>query len=95
MMRIRPEAIEKEEDDAFGDPPQQDITFLLVPMSTYRLCAERAKIDGCTAAQVFERAILQYLRPVKNDVDDSPTKEEPQSEPPETEPDIVVRRNRR
>jgi hypothetical protein len=95
MRRIRAKEIETEEEAAFSDAAEQEVTFLLFPMRTYRLCSERAKKEGCTAAQVFERALLQYLREDKDGTDGSSTKIETSDEPSRSEPDLVFTRRRR
>ena len=94
MMRIRPEPIESEEEAAFAEAADQEVTFLLMPMATYRECSDRAKIEGCTAAEIVAKALSQYLRPGKDVAGDSPTKIEPSAEP-RPEPDIVMKSRRK
>ena len=95
MMKVRPEPIETEEEAAFNDAAEQEVTFFLMPMATYRLCSERAKSEGCTAADIVGKAISQYLFPDKDGAVDSPTKTEASESPPRPEPDIVIKRRRR
>jgi hypothetical protein len=90
MIKIKPEAVD--DDEAFEGAEDQDVMFLLLPMRTYKKCSDRAKEDGCTPAQVFERALLQYLRQNEDERVESPTKSEAPERP---EPDIVIRRTRR
>ncbi len=94
MIRIRPEPIETEEEAAFRDAAEQDVTFLLMSMNDYRKCSEQGRKEGCTAAQIVAKAVSQYLRPGKDEAGDSPTKTESPESPPRPEPDIVVRRRR-
>ncbi len=94
MIKVRPEVIETEEEAALRDAEEQEVTFLLMPMSTYRLLSERARTDGCTAAQVAESAFSQYLRPSKEEAADSPTKTETSESPSRPKPDLVIRRRR-
>ena len=93
MIKIRPEPIEEEDDGAFSGTKEQEVMFLLVPVRTYRKCEERARIDGCTAAQVFERALLQYLRGDKDEVVDSSINRESQRDEPKA--DFIMRRKRK
>ena len=93
MMKIKAEAMDDEGDEAFEGAGEEDVMFLLLPVRTYKLCSERARVDGCTPAQVFERALLQYLRQNEDGRAESPTKTEEKADRPE--PDIVIRRTRR
>jgi hypothetical protein len=95
MIKIRSEEVEKEDDEAFDGAEVQDVMFLLLPMRTYKKCSERAKEDGCTTAQVFERALLQYLRQNEDEPAESPRKIESSERAERPEPDIVIRRTRR
>ena len=95
MIKIKSEVIDGDDDEAFEGAADQDVMFLLLPMRTYKKCSERAKEDGCTPAQVFERALLQYLRPNADGQAESPRKTEPSEKAERPEPDIVIRRTRR
>ena len=95
MIRIKPEVVDNESDEAFDGAADQDVMFLLLPMRTYKRCSERAHVDGCTPAQVFERALLQYLRPNADEQAESPRKTESPGGAEEPKPDIVIRRKRK
>lgn len=80
-----------EAEAALGPADEQDFTFLLVPMATYQVVHEQARKEGCGVAEVFQRAILQYLRSA-NDVEEEKPISVAASLP---EPAIVVRRKSR
>lgn len=94
MIRIRPEPVETEEEAAFNDAAEQEVTFLLMSMSAYRKCSEQGRKEGCTAAQIVAKAVSQYLRAGKDEAGDSPTKMESSENPSRPKPDIVIRRRR-
>lgn len=52
----------REAEQALGPSGELEMTMLLVPMSTYRLVHDQAQKESCTVGQLFEKAILQYLR---------------------------------
>lgn len=55
----------KEASQILGEAGESEFTFLLIPAATYRMIADRAKEEGRTAAQVFQKALLQYLQPAE------------------------------
>lgn len=61
-MRVKSSPLEEAE-RILGKGGEAELTFVMVPMDTYGLLSERARKDGCTVGEVFQRAILQYLKP--------------------------------
>ena len=86
-MKLKGELI----DDAqavLGPAGESEFSVILVSSETYRAVSEQAKKEGTTSAQVFQKAILQYLHGA--DEGRMAKQEMHQTE----KPDIVVRRRR-
>lgn len=87
MDRIRPE-LKNEAETALGDAPEEEYTFLLVPVGVYSLVSKTARQEGCSVGEVFQKALLQYLQATqageKKAVDS----------PPRPTPTMVVKRKR-
>lgn len=89
-MKVK--ATPTEETEAIlGPADEQDFTFLLVPMKTYGVVYEQARKEGLPVAEVFQKAILQYLRKA-NDAEEARPAQQTVVAP---EPAIVVRRKGR
>ena len=88
MDRIRPEP----KNDAalsFGDAPEEEYTFLLVPVAVYSLVSQLARKEGCSVGEVFQRSLLQYLQAAE-----SAGSRSVEQKPDRPAPDIAVRRKR-
>lgn len=60
MVRVKPEP----KDDAIlalGDAPEEEYTFLLVPVAVYSIVSKISKERGLSVGQVFQKALLQYI----------------------------------
>ena len=44
------------------DPSETEFCFLLIPVDVYSMISDRAKEESCTAAQIVESAIFNYMR---------------------------------
>lgn len=87
-MKVKGEPL-REASQILGEAPETEFMFLVLPASTYRLISDQAAKEGCTAAQVFQTALLQYLRNADQ------AKKEPVSEQrPRIQPALVVRRRK-
>lgn len=64
-----------------GEAGEAEFTFLVLPAVTYGLIAEQAKKEGSTAAKVFEKAVLQYLRQGDSKASDPVAEVRPQVQP--------------
>lgn len=89
MERIRPE-LKNEVSNALGDAPEEEYTFLLVPVAVYSLVSQVARREGCSVGEVFQRSLLQYLQAV--DSKGQSPQDRPQPERPA--PAITVRKRR-
>ncbi len=71
--------------------PAGNVEFvpLFVPVKTYQIVLDKAKVLGCTAAEVFERAVYEYLRTAE-----APREEEPKAVVHPGLPVISVKRRR-
>ena len=47
--------------DVFGDAPEEEYTFLLVPMRTYELLYQLAREQGISMAELWQDAALEYV----------------------------------
>ncbi|HUV14317.1 MAG TPA: hypothetical protein VMY18_11795 [Acidobacteriota bacterium] len=88
MNRIHPEP-KNEAMQALGDAPEEEYTFLLVPVGVYSLVSQLARKEGCSVGEVFQRSLLQYLRAVE-----SAEGRVPDQRADRPAPDIAVRRKR-
>ena len=88
MDRIRPEP-KNDAVHALGDAPEEEYTFLLVPVAVYSLVSQQARKEGCSVGEVFQRSLLQYLRAAES-VGVRPEEQRPER----PAPDIAVRRKR-
>jgi hypothetical protein len=88
MNRIRPEP-KNDISHALGDAPEEEYTFLLVPVAVYSLVSQLARKEGCSVGEVFQRSLLQYLQAAESS--GGRPAEQRQDRP---EPDIAVRRKR-
>lgn len=89
MERIRPE-LKNEVSNSLGDAPEEEYTFLLVPVAVYSLVSQVARRDGCSVGEVFQKALLQYLQAAES------KGQQPQDrqQPARPEPAITVRKRR-
>jgi hypothetical protein len=88
MDRIRPEP-KNDPAVALGDAPEEEYTFLLVPVAVYSLVSQLARREGCSVGEVFQRSLLQYLQAA-----DSASSRSVEKIPDRPAPDIAVRRKR-
>lgn len=88
MNRIRPEP-KDDASNALGDAPEEEYTFLLVPVGVYTLVAQIARQQGCSVGEVFQRSLLAYVQAAETGVAKQPDRQP--SRPP---PDMVVKRKR-
>lgn len=89
MNRIRPEP-KDEAAAAFGDAPEEEYTFLLVPVAVYAVVSQQARKEQISTGEVFQKAVLQYLQAAEMA---SRPVERPRMDRPE--PTIVVGKRRR
>lgn len=75
---------------AFGDAPEEEYTFLLVPVAVYSICSQQARREQISVGEVFQKAVLQYLQAAETA---SRPAERPKVNRPE--PAIVVGKRRR
>jgi hypothetical protein len=73
---------------AFGMSPEEEYTFLLVPVAVYSLVSEVARREGCSVGEVFQRSLLQYLQAAE-----APRERAPE-QPSRPAPDIALKRRR-
>jgi hypothetical protein len=88
MDRIRPEP-KNDAALALGDAPEEEYTFLLVPVAVYSLVSQQARKEGCSVGEVFQRSLLQYLQAAE-----SAGSRSAEQRPSRPAPDIAVRRKR-
>ena len=60
-MKIKGDLL-NEASQVLGEANETEFTILILPVTTYQMIAAQAKEEGSTAARVFEKAVLQYLR---------------------------------
>ena len=89
MDRIRPEP-KNDAVHALGDAPEEEYTFLLVPVAVYSLVSQQARKEGCSVGEVFQRSLLQDLRAAES----SGVSRSAEHRPERPAPDIAVRRKR-
>lgn len=89
MDRIRPEP-KNDPASALGDAPEEEYTFLLVPVAVYSLVSQLARKEGCSVGEVFQRSLLQYLQAAEA-AERRPSEQQHANRPA---PDIAVRRKR-
>lgn len=89
-MKVRGTPTEEAE-AVLGPADEQDFTFLLVPMRTYQIVHEQACKENLPVAEVFQKAILQYLRRANDEEEQRPAPQMVVA----PEPAIVVRRKGR
>jgi len=73
---------------ALGDAPEEEYTFLLVPVAVYSLLSQQARQEDCSVGELFQRAIVQYLQP-SGSYSQSVDNQQPRSAP-----DIAIRRKK-
>lgn len=88
MDRIRPEP-KNDVSGALGDAPEEEYTFLLVPVGVYSLVAQLARQQGCSVGEVFQKALLQYVHAAETAEARSVDRQ-----PDRPVPDMVVKRKR-
>ena len=76
--------------DIFGDAPEVEFSFLLIPMPTFKIANEVARMQGIGVTEVFQRAVLQYLQTALNE-SETLKRDEP-SGPAAPEPMVVMRK---
>jgi hypothetical protein len=89
MDRIRPEP-KNEAAAALGDAPEEEYTFLLVPVAVYSLVSQQARKEGCSVGEVFQKSLLQYLQAAES----QGRKPAEHQQPDRPEPAITIRRKR-
>jgi hypothetical protein len=88
-MKIKQEnPINQEVNQALGQGGNIEFVPVLLPIETYNLILIKAKEEGCTASDIFDRALSKYFRP-------EPPPEVDNSKTFTKIPDIVVARKRR
>lgn len=87
--------------ELFGDSEETEFTFLLLPVKTYKIIKEIASMEKRSAADVFETALINYVKAAKNNDSSSKYKgiEDQEDEYLEGNreyysPEFVVRRKR-
>ena len=75
---------------AFGDAPEEEYTFLLVPVAVYAVCSQQARREQISVGEVFQKAVLQYLQAAETESNRPPER----PKPTRPEPAIVVGRKR-
>lgn len=88
MERIRPEP-KNDAVAAFGDAPEEEYTFLLVPIGVYALVSQISRVQGCSVGEVFQKALLAYVQAAETAGAKSVDRQ-----PDRSEPDLVVKRKR-
>jgi hypothetical protein len=88
MDRIRPEP-KHDAVTALGDAPEEEYTFLLVPVGVYSLVSQIARTQGCSVGEVFQRSLLAYVQAAETAGNRSPDRQ-----PDRPAPDLVVKRKR-
>ncbi len=71
-MKVRGTPTEETE-AILGPADEQDFTFLLIPMKTYQIVHEQARRENLPVAEVFQKAVLQYLRRASDEEVERPT----------------------
>lgn len=89
MQRIRPE-LKNDPATALGDAPEEEYTFLLVPVAVYSIVSQQAKKEQCSVGEIFQKSLLYYMQSVEN-----AEKRQQESNQIKADPDIVVSRRRR
>jgi len=89
-MRVRGEPV-GDPDGVLGEAPETEFAFLLVPMATYEIAMQAARKENISVADVFQKALLGYLRNVFEVDNDA---EEEHRGPNRPEPAIVLRKRR-
>ena len=87
MERIRPEP-KNDAATALGDAPEEEYTFLLVPVGVYTLVSQVARQQGCSVGEVFQRSLLAYVQAAET------AGKAPDRQPERQAPDLVVKRKR-
>jgi len=87
MARIKPDPVQEAE-SVLGAPGEGEFTFLLVPVEAYSMVSQLAREQGCSVGEVFQKALMQYIRSAVGG-------EAVDEQPPRPEPDIVVRKRSR
>lgn len=88
-MRIRSE-LKNDPAQSFGDAPEEEYTFLLVPVAVYSIISQQARKEQCSVGEVFQKAILQYLQAA----DQAERRPHDRQQADRPEPSIVVRKKR-
>ena len=73
---------------ALGDAPEEEYTFLLVPVAVYSLVSQQARKEGCSVGEVFQKSLMRYMQPAEA----AERRQEPKRMAPRVAPSIVVRR---
>jgi hypothetical protein len=60
-MKVEAKELKRAE-EVLGPAGETEFTFMLVPVELYRVLSEHSREQGCSVGQVFQRAVLQYLR---------------------------------
>ena len=60
-MKIKTE-LKNDPAQSFGDAPEEEYTFLLVPVAVYAAVSQQARKEQCSVGEVFQKALLQYLQ---------------------------------
>lgn len=85
-MKLRGTKLDKAE-EVLGPAQENEFAFIVLPMNTYRALNEQARIEGCTTADVFSRALISY-------VENANKPKTPISHPPDRVLDVVLKRNK-
>lgn len=90
-MKVKAESI-RDVSTELGDAPEEEYTFLLVPVVVYSMVSQRARAEGCSTGEVFQKAILKYLHAAEEGDFIGSAERQPLNRP---EPAIVVNVKRR
>jgi len=88
-MKIQSE-LKNDPAQAFGDAPEEEYTFLLVPVAVYSMVSQIARRDQCSVGEVFQRALLQYVQAA----DSAAKRPQDRQQMGRPEPAIVVKKRR-
>jgi len=88
-MKVRTE-LKNDPARQLGDAPEEEYTFLLVPVAVYAAVSQQARKEQCSVGEVFQKALMQYLRAAE-EVERRPTDRHQVARP---EPVLVVKKRR-
>lgn len=69
-MKVKGTPIEDAQ-EILGQPGDVELSMVMIPMTTYKVLLEISKQENCTVADVFSRAIVNYVNK-KSDLGNQP-----------------------